>query len=360
MKSQGIKGLIKIAPFVFAACPIAYLSIQVLSILHGMSWGMNTIATQWFFDAVEKGTQGSVSYQYVILTALILGLMVIVTQVLNGAANLGGDAIGQKIIGILTKRLYEKSTRIDPIVYENPEFLDDINKAQQGLNNAIWGVEVCVMILTFYLPYFLIMGGYLFALQPRLAFALVCIFIPVAIGQVLKITIFAELEDEVAPIRRESDYYENCIGDRTYFKETRMLGCFRFFKELYVVANLALSEKIWKARCKTARMELTTSVLTLAGYCMVLYLLIDTLLEGQISVGAFAAVFSSIEMMFSIMEEVICRHIGNVAQGLGTVNNLVRFLELPERCGEDAKVHMEKGIILESGIHLSRGKRMFS
>lgn len=341
---KGIKGIVKVAPFVFSACPIWYTCACLLDIVHGMSWGINTIATQMFFDAVEKGIQGLTTYNTVILIGLLMGAAIILSQVLNGAANLISEGASVKIMGILTKRLYKKVTHLDPIVYENPEFLDDINKAEQGLGNASWAVQVCVMIFTFYLPYFLVMGTYLYQLQPKLAFSLVLIFIPVAIGQFFKTTIFAELEDEVAPIRRESTYYEDCIGDRTYFKETRLLGSFRFFEELYKASNLLLSQKIWKAKCKTAKMEFTTSVLTLAGYCGVLYLLIEALLQGTISVGAFAAVFSSIEMMFSLMEEVICRHIGNVTQGLGTINNLVRFLDLPERSGDDRPIDMEQGI----------------
>lgn len=344
---KGIRGIIKIAPFVLTACPIGLIFANLLDLIHGLSWGFTTITTQWFFDSVEKGVQGISSYKQVVGMALVMGGAVLLSQILNGVANISGDAISVKIMGILKKRIYRKAINLDPIVYENPEFLDDINKAEEGLGNASWAVQVCIMVLTFYSPYFLMMGGYLFKLQPKLAYSIVLIFIPVMIGQLLKTTIFAELEDEVAPIRRESAYYESCIGDRAYFKETRLLGGFRFFEELYKAANLLLSKKIWKAQCKTAKMELVTSLFTLGGYFGVLYLLIDALLKGEISVGAFAAVFASIERLFSMMEEVICRHIGNVTQGLGTVNNLVRFLELPERTGEEGLLDMTKGIQLE-------------
>lgn len=346
MKKDGFRGLIKIAPQVMMACPVAFWLNNIIGIVHGASWGVNTITTQWFFDAMEQGVKGDATYQKVILMALIMGLAAIGSQILNGISNLYGSVTMEKIQGRMTKKMYQKASRIDPIVYEDTKFLDDINKAHQGLGNASWGVAVCVMIFTFYLPYFLVMGTYLYSLSPKLAYSLVFIFIPVALGQVLKTTIFTELEDESAPIRREFDYYEKCIGDRAYFKETRLLGGFGFFKKLYYSSHILLSQKRWKAQCKSARMELATNMLTLAGYFVVLYLLVQALLEGTITVGAFAAVFASIDMMFGIMEEVICRHIGSLSQGLGTIGNLVRFLELPEREGEELALDEKQGINL--------------
>ena len=60
------------------------------------------------------------------------------------------------------------------------------------------------------------------------------------------------------------------------------------------------------------------------------------LLAGEISVGAFAAVFGSIGMLFAVMEEIIARHIGNIASNLGKAHNLMQFMELPERGGTES------------------------
>src|SRR5699024_3906488 len=86
--------------------------------------------------------------------------------------------------------------------------------------------------------------------------------------------------------------------------------------------------------------------ITLAGYFGVLYLLFTALLGGDISVGAFAAVFASIDSMFNIMEEFMAQHIGNMAKNLGTVRNLLRFLDLPERKGKDVTINSGNGVVL--------------
>lgn len=85
--------------------------------------------------------------------------------------------------------------------------------------------------------------------------------------------------------------------------------------------------------------------LTILGYLGVLWLLVTALLRQEISVVAFAAVFGSIAFMFDLMEEIICRNIGNMTRNLGTVRNFIRFLELPERNGEDTPVDPGEGVV---------------
>jgi ATP-binding cassette subfamily B protein len=77
-------------------------------------------------------------------------------------------------------------------------------------------------------------------------------------------------------------------------------------------------------------------------------MLVKALLAGDISIGAFAAVFGSIGMMFAIMEEMIARHIGSMASNLGKAQNFIRFMELPERGGEEGTADFSKGIVLEN------------
>lgn len=99
-----------------------------------------------------------------------------------------------------------------------------------------------------------------------------------------------------------------------------------------------LNKLSFRANVKTNLAELAMRLLTVAGYIGILYMLFDALMKGEITVGAFAAVFNSIGMLYGIMEEVICRHIGNIAQNLGTIQNYLNFLSLPEPEGTIAEL----------------------
>ncbi|GAA0070805.1 ABC transporter ATP-binding protein [Clostridium sardiniense] len=332
------KILKKITPMVLKAAPIYFIFIILVNIIHAAFWVLNTVASQKFFDSVAALTVGENTMAKTILMALMLGGVLIGAQMLNGISNFMGSSWWSKVAGYITSIVNNKVGNTDSISFEDTNVLDDINKVHEGVRNSIGLIGVITMIACMYIPYFLFMGIYLYNLKPILAVALIFIFIPVALTQFIRIKVFSKLEDEVAPIRREYKYYEECIGSREYFKETRILGAFGYFKNLYLDSLKLLNKKVWCAEKKIRSMELGMKVLTLLGYIGVLYLLFICLINGDISVGAFGAVFSSIGMLFSIMEEVICRHIGEVTQNLGTVRNFIRFLELPERKGEEVEI----------------------
>lgn len=341
------KILRKIIPMVFTACPIYFIFFNIAAIMNGLSYVGITFMTQKFFDSITNAVSSGGTIENIMPIAIGLGLTLIVSEIINGIFNFIPDDLAYRATCYLGSKINEKAGKLDPLVFEDTSSLDDINKANAGLMNSMFLVFILSMIFTFYLPYFIIMGVYLYSLKPLLALSLIIIFIPVALTQFIRVKVFTKLADESAPIRREFEYYEKCIIDREYFKETRLLGAFGYFKDLYLSSIRLLNKKIWVAERRSGLMELAMKGITLLGYMGVLYLLVDALIKGDISVGAFAAVFASIGKMFSAMEEIICRHIGAITQDLGNVKNLVRFLDMPEREGEDFVIKGVPGISLK-------------
>lgn len=338
--------LLRLHGLIWASLPGFFVLLNVLAVAHGLSWGLNTLVFQRFFDAVNQavtgaGTPSAIYWQLAAVAGITFG-----GQILNGAHNFLTNIFGHKMMGFLSKEIYRKASRLDPIAFEDPAVLDDINKAHQGMGSCLHMLAVILFIFTTYLPYFLFMGWYLYSVKPSLALSIVIIFIPVALAQLIRTGVYTKLEDESAPLRREYEYYERCICHREYFKETRLLGAFTYFRRLYQDTLQIMQEKKWKAELRTGLLELATRVLTLVGYMGVLYMLFAALLQGEISVGAFAAIFASVDMMFAMAEEVVGMHIGTVTQNLGTVRNFLRFLEIPERTGKEVAVDPGK-IILE-------------
>ena len=75
-----------------------------------------------------------------------------------------------------------------------------------------------------------------------------------------------------------------------------------------------------------------------------MFLLVKYLLDGEISVGAFAAVYASIGKLFSQMEETIRGRIGGIANGLGQIRNFLRFLDIPSDNRSTQSVNKKEGI----------------
>lgn len=343
-----IRIVFRLIPAIFKACPIYVIMACLVGALHGTSWGFITYVTQKFFDSITVNIKNGGNWGTTYLMLIALGAAIIIFDILNGLHNFMFVSLFKKLNGHMGIKKNEKASKIDPIAYENPTLLDDINKAGQGMSNGISIIMTMMDIFAFYIPYFLFMGVFLYTLKPILAISLVFIFIPVLITQLIRVRVFSTLEDEAAPIRREYEYYEKCICDREYFKETRLLGAFKYFRDLYLSAINLLGKKVWSSEARTGLIELGMKLLTLLGYMGVLYLLFNALLKGEISIGAFGAIYASIWTMFSIMEEIVCDRVGEMTHDLGTVRNFIRFLSLPERKGKDAVLNGDMGISIKN------------
>lgn len=319
--------IVKISPAYFAVATL-------ISIIHGLFWGVDILVRQYFFDAAADLATGAASLRGVLIAFAALAFTAIFTQFLNGVSNYQWNVYGQREMQAFQFEINERIQKLSPELFENTEMLDDINKAEKGADAATELFGVIQHILIFYIPYFVFVGWYLFSLKPAFVLAIVIVFIPTALTQLIRAKVFAKLEDESAPKRREYEYYEKAIADREYFKETRLLGGFSYFKDKFVESYRLCLKLRMRADIRSTAFELSMNVVTILGYFAILYMLFTALMAGEITVGAFAAVFANIGTLYSIMQEVVQMHIGNLAQNFGATVNYVRFLQLPEREGK--------------------------
>ncbi|MFD1905031.1 hypothetical protein ACFSQ7_14795 [Paenibacillus rhizoplanae] len=101
-----------------------------------------------------------------------------------------------------------------------------------GSGKLIWIGTTLLDILFYYTTYFVFIGWYLFTLKPVLALSIVVVFVPVMLSEWVLMSAFKNLEAASAPIRRESDYYEQCLTDKK--STSQRPGCWgllHFFRE---------------------------------------------------------------------------------------------------------------------------------
>ena len=139
---------------------------------------------------------------------------------------------------------------------EDTRVLDDINKALKGEQESIYFTNTILMLLTFYLPYFLFMALYLWRCKPLLVISLLLVFLPTLLTQLLRTKLFAKAEDASAPVRRELEYAESCIAGREFFKETRTLGAFGYFRDLFQSSASLLNRLQMRASVRADLAEL--------------------------------------------------------------------------------------------------------
>ena len=334
----------KAYPLVYRPVWKENLLLSFVDIFHGLSFAAVVILTQRFFDSIAGGVEGAVSQNAVVLAAASLIACQVISQLLNGFVNFYADVVREKGYGRIRAMLQEKISRLRPVDFEKNSFLTDLDMADEGAKDACEMVDTANSIVTFYVPYFALMGVYMVRLDWGLLSALLLVFLPVLLTNLVKMHFGDRIERQIAPARREAEAYEQTLTTLESYRETRVLGAARYFLRLYRDTVGKWNRTAWKYRKKEAVINLGLNCFSFLAYGGILLLLVSGCVRGQISVGAFAAVFSSIDVMFLLMEEIFQDSLGCLSQNMGRVNNFLNLMESPESRQES--VEMENGSLI--------------
>jgi len=340
------RAFITMLPKMVRVSPGLFSIWMISAIVQGIIIGLLAPVMQLFFDRATDYAAGKAGLPFVVVGLVLLGVVQVGRSAINGFVYFCMTIYYQKADGILSMELHDKINKIAPICFEDTRILDDMNKALQGKEEAVLFTGNILNTFTFYLPYFVIMSVYLFRVKPILVVSLVLVFLPVFLTQIFRTKIFAKAEDESAPIRRKIDYYESCMSGREYFKETRILGAFPYFRKLYADSLALLNKLSFRAATKSDLMKFGVQMLSLGGYVGILLLLLDGLMKEEISVGAFAAIFASVDTMFQLMGQLISDKWGAIARDFGRAQHYLRFLQMPARGGMDVEMPADFDIAL--------------
>lgn len=351
--SKNRKGysLIYLLDISFKKVPLWSLVAVSMGILLGVTWGANTLFTQKLFDAAEKTLFDISELPTLIMMLLLLGGVNILNQIVNCIGNISHRIYQSRLLGIFSQLLQGRIEQLQLIVFEDVNQLNQLERAKKGMETASETLLIFLLFIGFYFPYCLFMLIYLASLSPYLALILPLAFIPTILVQFLRTKSYSELEEKQAPLRRENEHYRDCISEREYFKETRSLDAFNYFLSKYQQSLVSLMSLERKNECCVAKRELFFKCITATGYIISILILLILMLNGEISLGSFSAVFASMNAIFSLMEEIVFYNISQLQSNLGAVRYYAEYLNSePEDKGYD---HLEVGKIEVCNISFS-------
>jgi len=321
--------------FLYRLFPKSIILYSLLQVLHGLSWVLQVISVQYFFDGISE-VNGVISQ--LIIRILLLGAAYAFAQTMNGVVNCYGQILNQKVIKETNKILFGTIDKKDAIAFEYAEELDRINKAVSGSEGVFWVSTTILDIIFFYVFYFVMMSLYLFSLEPVLSISTFIIFIPNVMARLLHMVSFEHLENEVAPVRRKMDYYANCIIGKEYYKETRLWGCVDYFFGMYNKTLEKLNQLHFRVQVRKEKINFCINVLTVAAYGSIIAMLVYFVLTDKVSVGAFAAVFAALREFYGFMDEVISERLEVAIENMAAVKNYFEFIK--EEKIEDTQIKL--------------------
>lgn len=322
-------------PIAFKVAPIRFCLANLFGIAQSALLAANTLLLARFVDAlIASVSEGAVGEGLVLWVSLYVAGM-IGYQILNTLFNyILGEY--QEICSERFRFEYNKAiSGLAPIEFERGGTLDEIQKAEAGRNVAHVFIFHIIGIIDMVPPYVLFMSFYVSSLNPWLLLCIVAAFLPAAFTLYLQRGIYTKLEDTAAPARRRYHAFKDCIIGRQFIKETRILGAGGYFYGRAAAEWERLRREERKGKSQANLLDAIDHTVGLAGYLAALVLLVASVLQGSISVGAFAAVYDSLNHLFDMMFALVCGFIGSTVSNLPAVENYVGFLERDGRNGTE-------------------------
>lgn len=323
-KNSFIRTALNSLKIIWRASPSKLLLRSLFGVLHGISWVLEVIFTQYFFDAVQRLSEGQEKRSGCILGLLGMIIAVAFDQLMNGIDNCYGNIHELAFGGYINLQIFRRMDNMSCLEFEDVDRLDELDKVKTGGGKMFWVGGTLIDLSCFYGTYFIFSGIYLFTLKPLLCISLLAAFIPSVISRSVQIRTFAQLEEQAAPVRRKCDYYEACAAD---IRETRLFSANKRFQNLFAESLRRLNSLRLAAQIKKQAISLLLDGITALGYGVVLYLVFVGVLRQEISIGAFAAVLASLTRMFNFMSEAITERYSFAVEDSAAAENFLQFMQ---------------------------------
>ncbi len=303
------------------------MMVILISLIEALLLLGNTAALKGFLEKITYSVENNAGIGYPLKAFIILCTIVILGDIFNAVSNFLADKQAMVSRKSIMSEFYTKIRNVKIVNFENPRFLDMVNKAKVGLDGSINIVISLEFILANYIVYFTIITVYLYTLHPLLSLTLLCVFIPTFFSYGLRNKIKSDLEDSIAIKRRKIEAYEDYIGHRNYFKETRHLNSVKFFKEkldksLYELTNLSM-----KSFNKINFIKLIINIIYFIGFVILLGIIYYLTLIKAISVAEIGAVLTTVTTMYSRMDQLFNSQIAGVSESYNSLYNLHKILD---------------------------------
>ena len=78
-------------------------------------------------------------------------------------------------------------------------------------------------------------------------------------------------------------------------------------------------------------MDFMINIVTVFSYGVVLYMLFLSVMNQQVTVGAFAAILTNLGRIYNLMDEVISERFGWASENIASVENFLNFIQEDEK-----------------------------
>ena len=318
--------LARVAALVARRAPLAFLTLVVVY-LALMASG---VLSFHLLEGIISRLADTERLDELVGAILVVGLVIVVQELLEMVADPIATLFWGKSVGVLTESMSmnEKGNRLEVIDFETLDANERLELAKTGKYGAVDAL-LYFLFPVFQLIFFAMAGIYLFTLSPLLALVIPLVFAPRIVSHLVRGSRYYQLERKTVPMLREFQYLEQCVVDREYYKETRILGVGSHLLQRYRDTIRRFNLHRWREDRRIAGIDLGLNVVVLLGYGGSFLLAAFLLAAGSISVGGFAVVIYALSR-FMLMTRAVMDMFGESYRASATASHLIEFLQRDE------------------------------
>lgn len=311
--------------------PLYFTVFVLVALLASLTNMFSIVVVQQLIDSIQNGTDHVIK-----MIAFTGGILI-----LYGIANVFYEFVNRsyflRFICIIIEEMNDKASRLQLIEFESVKLFEKISMAINGVSSAINSTLDVLRGLIYYLIFFTSISIYLFCMQPKLTAIILLIFIPKVLSQLVKGSRMKKLQEETVLYEREKNYYMDCLTDKEFYKETRVLRLQNFFLRKYENSVNKYTNKYWETCKKLNLIDLCLDIFTYAAYITSLGLIIYSIFTNKIELGTFVAIYYSLQKLMDMTYELV-QLLGEVYKNYGLAGNLYQFLDMEEMVEKKEKL----------------------
>ncbi|MDR1664348.1 MAG: hypothetical protein LBR83_05440 [Clostridiales bacterium] len=139
----------RIIPMQFKAIPFLSIAEILLGTGHALFFTATVIATQKLFDAITRASTGEIGFMDCLIPLMLLAGAIFGQEIMNGVHDFFSTMSLGKAPGKISALLHLKMQRVSPECFEDTAFLDDLNKAKEGVR-AVTYLSMLSIVLIFF------------------------------------------------------------------------------------------------------------------------------------------------------------------------------------------------------------------
>lgn len=304
---------------VYKGSKLLFLMYVITSLTAGVLTAIPIILTQKIFDSITEDISK--------LTKLIILFIIakVIYSIVQGVSFWAFDWLDHVVEYNFRRKL--TITNLNALNFEDKEILADIEKNRATTSEILSFVDSLIYSLCNNIPSILTICLYIASVKPSLVLVLLIMFLPAIINQILIAKDYKELYELVKLEDRRVKTYYSYLTENKNYKETRLLNANQIFLDKIkfslntkTISNLNVSKK-------TNLNDLISQCFTLLGFIIITIMLFKSLINGEITIGFFSAIYSAMYIVYEKMEIMTFLLMKSASQNLGKVENYFEFID---------------------------------